>query len=260
MFTNRKPFTKISKILSLIALMAVAISCSNDDEPEPNNLDNAALSLAESTQILEVPEAMLQSDDPYAQQVAGMISMANGMGSSLALFTPPAGATHTNDIITPVNGRTAATRAVVYKWSDPQYGSVAYQIQDVSDKYIFELFYKGADDAGWYRYLYAEEMKDRSTGYMAMYDAWGNESETRDAELFRWEWSREKDNFSFSMSAGENGTLFTATVNTKTKAGAMQFYDGPVMYSEITWTGAGTGTWKHFDSEGNVVESGEWTA
>ena len=172
---------------------------------------------------------------------------------------PPAGATHTNEIITPANGRTAATRAVVYKWSDDRQGiSIAYQIQDVSDKYIFELFYKGADDAGWYRYLYAEEMKDRSTGYMAMYDAWGTESEARDTELFRWEWARQKDNFSFSMSAGES-VYFTATINTKTKAGSMQFYDGEVMYSEVTWTSHGSGTWKQFDSEGNVLESGEWS-
>lgn len=251
---------KISKVLSLIALMAVAISCSKDDEPEPQpNLEEATLSLAENAQVLEVPAELLESDDPYATQVASMISLANGMSSSLALFTPPAGATHTNDIITPVNGRTAATRALVYTWSDPQYGSVAYQIQDASDKYIFELFIKGVEDDGWYRYLYAEEKKDRSAGHMAMYDALGTESDSRDTELFRWEWSREKDNFSFSMGAGEY-LYFTATINTKTKAGSMQFYDGEVMYSEVTWTGAGTGTWTQFDSEGNVVESGEWTA
>lgn len=259
MFIDRKPFIKITKALSLVALIAVAASCSKDDEPEPNNLEDAALSLAESTQVLEVPAALLESEDPYAKEVARMIDMANGMSASLALFEPPAGATHTNDIITPVNGRTAATRAVVYTWSDPQYGSVAYQIQEASDKYIFELFYKGVDDAGWYRYLYAEEKKDRSAGYMAMYDVWGDESETRGSELMRWEWSRQKDNFGFKLVI--NGyTYFTATINTKTKAGTMQFYDGPVMYSEITWTGAGSGTWKHFDSEGNVDESGEWEA
>jgi hypothetical protein len=244
---------------TLIALMAVSFSCSDDDkEPQPN-IEDAALSLAESSEVLEVPEALLTSDDPNAQLAASWIEMANGLSANLAMFTPPANAARSTDLITPVNGRVASNSGVVYTWSDPSYGSVAYQITDASDKYTFELFYKGLDDTGYYRYLYAEEMKDRSEGYIALYDAWGTETDTRDAELMRWEWSRAKENFTFKMTVGENDLSFTVTVNTKTKAGSVVYNESSVKMYEMNWNADGSGAWKYFDETGAVTEEGTWT-
>lgn len=248
---------KFAKPFTLVALMAIGFSCSDDKDPEPN-IEDVAISLAESQQVLEVPAAMLGSDDENAQMAASWVAMANGLAGNLALFTPPAGATRSTELITPVNGRVASSTGVVYTWSDPSYGSVAYQIRDVSDKYTFELFYKGTDDAGWYRYLYAEEMKDRSKGYMAMYNAMDSGSDTRGAEVMRWDWSRVKDNFIFKLTAAEGEFSFTVTVNTKTHAGSVVYYQGTVKLYDMSWNADGSGSWKHFNDAGEETAAGTW--
>lgn len=259
---NRIPFMKITRILSLIALMAIAISCSkDDDDPQPNvNVENAAISFSENSKVLEVPQGLIDSEDQNAKMAAAFVDMANNIGANLALFTPPAGATKSTELITPTNGRTSATSGVVYYWSDPSYGSVAYQVRDDDDKYTFELLYKGVDDAGWYRYLYAQEMKDRSNGYMALYDVWGFEDDSRGAEMMRWEWTRKGDLFTFKMSDREGGFNLTISVNTKTKAGSLIYFEGSSKQSEIVWDAKGSGTWKLYDDTGAVWQEGFWTA
>jgi len=248
---------KITRFLTLVALIAVVSSCSKDEEDPKPAIEEASLSFSQNSEVLAVPEGMLNSDNPYAQMAAGWIEMANGMSANLALFTPPAGAKKSTEIIVPVNGRAKASSGIVYTWSDPSYGSVAYQVRDDSDKYIFELFYKGNSDAGWYRYLYAQELKDRSAGYMALYDAWGSMTDSRDAQLIRWDWSRQGDDFTFQWTENESGTKFVVKVNTKTKAGSVVFYESNVKIFEITWDTQGKGTWKQYDS-GKVSQEGSW--
>lgn len=248
---------KITKILSLIALMAVAISCSKDDEPAPQ-IENASLSFSQDQEILVVPDRLLESTDPNAMLAVSMIQMANDMSSSIALFEPPAGATRSTELITPANGRTSAEKGVVYIWTDAQNGSVAYQVKDAGDKYIFELFFKATVDSPWYRYLYAQELKDKSAGHMVMYDVWGFFDDTQKAEMFRWSWTRKGDVFTFKMSDNLDAFNFTATVNTKTKAGSLEYFQDGLKHFEISWDAQGKGTWKEFDETGAVVEEGTW--
>lgn len=255
---NQIPVMKHLKILSLLALLGLVVSCSKDDDPDPG-LENAALSFSQDQQILQVPQGLLESEDPNAQEAAAWIAMANGMSANLMLFTPPAGAAKSTELIVAANGRTTSTSGVVYTWADEQFGKIAYQIIDDSDKYTFELFYQGLDDTEWYRYLYAEERKDRSQGNMVMYDAWGIEDDTRAAELFRWEWTRKGDLFTFKMSSAMGAFNFTAEINTKTKAGSIVYFAEGLKQSEITWNAQGAGSWKHFDESGAVVEEGTWS-
>lgn len=247
---------KLSRILSMAVLIAIAASCSNDDEPEPK-LEDAALSFSQNSPVVEAPQALLTNDDPYAQMASGWISMANGMTANLALFTPPAGAQKSTTLITPANGRVAAETGVVYTWSDPQYGSVAYQIRDQSDKYVFELFYKGIDDTDWYRYLYAQEMKDRSSGYMVLYDAWGYYGDTRNAELLRWDWTRKGDQFTMKVSDTQGLVEIVLAINTKTKAGSVVYYESSSKLFEMEWDAQGKGSWKSYDG-GQLSDQGTW--
>lgn len=256
MKSTKTPLMKISRILSMAALLAIAVSCSKDDDAEPK-IEDAALSFSQNSPVLEVPQALVTNDDPYAQMASGWISMANGMSANLALFTPPAGAARSTDLITPVNGRVSSSSGVVYTWSDPQYGSVAYQIRDEGDYYAFELFYKGLDDAGWYRYLYAQEAKDRSAGYMRLYDAWGYMSDSRDAEIMRWDWTRKGDVFTFKFSEQESQIQVILVVNTKTKAGSVVYYESSSKLFEMDWDAQGKGSWKQYES-GVVVDEGTW--
>jgi hypothetical protein len=245
------------RFLPLLIMVVFVFSCSKDD-PEPS-IEQVSLSLSKDSQLIEVPAAMMNSEDDHAQMAAGFVALANGMGGSLALFTPPAGATKSTDIITPLNGRLQkGSAAVVYIWNDPQYGSVAYQVRDASDKYTFELFYKGNDDAGWYRYLYAQEMKDKTAGYMVLYDAWGFINDTRSAEMVRWEWTRSGDDFTFIIRDLESAFNFTIEVNTKTKAGSIIYTEDNEKLYEMTWDGQGKGTWKEFENN-QVIAEGTWS-
>jgi hypothetical protein len=248
---------KITKYFSLIALMVISLSCSKDDEPAPA-VEKATLSLGANTQILEVPAAMASSDDVYAEMATGWVMLANSMSANLSLFQAPSGAAKSTELIVPVNGRSAAGgSAVVYTWSDPNYGSIAYQIRDASTKFTFELFFKGTTDTGWYRYIYAEEAKDKSAGYMLLLDAWGLMSSDRNEVMMRWDWTRSGDNFTFKMSDFDSGFNFLVTVNQKTKVGSVVYFEGTEKIYEINWDAQGKGTWKVYESS-QVVDEGSW--
>jgi hypothetical protein len=249
---------KFLKIPALIMMALIVLSCSKDKDPEPA-VEQAKISFSGETQLIEVPAALSASQDIHAQMASQWVAVANGMGANLALFTPPSNATKSTDLITPINGRVAKGNAVaVYIWTDANYGSVAYQVQDVGTKYTFELFYKGNDDAGWYRYLYAEEKKDKTSGYMVLYDAWGFVSDARKEEMVRWEWLRAGDDFTFTIRDVTADFNFVVNVNTKTKAGSIVYLEGTEKLFEITWDANGKGTWKEFE-DNQVVDEGSWS-
>lgn len=245
---------KFNRLLLIVALTAIGFSCSKENDPEPN-VEEAKLSFTANAKVVEAPAALLTNDDPYAQMAAGWIEMANGLSGQLAMFTPPTGAVKSTTAITPENGRTAATSVVVWTWSDPTYGSVAYQISDNGDKYTFELFYKSTTDTGWYRYLYAEEKKDKSAGYVSVSDVWSGD---RNQEIMRWSWTRSGDDFTFVVSDGSDNVNITLQVNTKTRAGSVVFKEGTVKIYEMNWDGQGKGTWKWFEEDGTLIEEGSW--
>ena len=248
---------KITRILSLIALMAIAISCSKDDDDPQPNVENIELSFSGESEILKVPQGLLQSEDPKAMEVQTWVSLANGLSSNLAFFNPGPGATKSTELITPANGRTSASKGVVYYWHDAGYGSVAYQIRDEADKYIFEFLLKKAGETDWFRMIYAEERKDRSAGYMALYNVDATAEEARQP-IMRWDWTRKGDMFTFKF-AGDDLSI-VLEVNTKTNAGSVVTSTGSVKQSEIVWDAKGNGTWKHYDSTGAVVQEGSWNA
>jgi hypothetical protein len=254
---NQIPFMKSTKILALVALLTVAVSCSKDDEPAPR-VEDIELSFADADQIVEVPEALLNSEDPHANLAASLVMMANGLSSNLALFEAPNGATRTTNFIVPVNGRTAADKGYVYTWTDPEYGTVAYQVREASDKYVFEFLYKETGSDDWYRYLYAEERKDRSEGHFIIYNAWDDSEEDFGEEIMRWTWTRKGDMFTFRVIDATEGFNFKVEVNTKTKAGSVVYFNGELKEYEIVWDAQGKGTWKYFDESGEVTEEGSW--
>jgi len=245
---------KITKLFLLLAVMAVAVSCSKDDDPNPQ-VENAKLSFAGQTDIVPVPSGIANSDDPMANTVAASLEMLNSMTTNFSYFTPPAGAQKSNDLITVSSGRTAARKGVVWYWSNTsggQYVGVAYQVVEEDDKYTFEIFMNFEEQAEWSRFVYAEERKDRSAGYFALFFGDGEEQ-------MRWAWTRKGDDVTFKVT--QMGELkLDIQANNKTKAGSLVTYEGGIKYYEITWDGTGSGTWAQYDDTGSVVEEGFWEA
>lgn len=246
------------RLLPLVALMAIMISCSKDDDATPT-VENAKFSFADQEEVITIPEALMESEDMYANSVASAVMQANALSQSmLQLLTPPEGATKSTTEIVAVNGRVARTAGsvVVYTWSDGQ-NSIAYQVKDLSDSYVFELFF--TLDGEWVKYFEASEKKDKSAGHMIIYDFFSEESSI----LGRWDWTRSGDTFNFTFT-DLTYTKWELTINTKTQAGSIKSYWGITseggtttweLSSEITWEADGSGTWKEY-SDGELLDEG----
>jgi hypothetical protein len=240
---------KITKLL-LFVVAALAFACSKDDDETP--LEKQTLSLAGSAEVITVPTAMKTSENAYAQEAVDMITEVNGMSQYLALLKPPAEATKSAERIVPANGRVNATGdVVVYSWTvdDYKYG---YQVSESSDSYVFEVFMMYPGQTGWLKYFHAEEKKDRSSGFLKVYDIWSDEP----AVMLSYDWSHSGDIFTFT--ADFMGSTAKLILNKKTKAGSIVYtYDGVKEY-EMTWDAAGNGTWAYYDEEGAITEQGVW--
>ncbi|HEX7015072.1 MAG TPA: hypothetical protein VF191_06130 [Cyclobacteriaceae bacterium] len=246
---------KTTKLL-LLAAAIFAFSCSKDEEP---SLEKRAISLAEGDQVITAPTALLTSDDPYAQTAAGWIMQANAMSSYLQFFNMPPGAQKSEARITASNGRVKdAGDYVTYLWTDEQTGqTVAFQVSEETDRYVFEIFLKTGDD--FLKYFHAEEKKDRSEGFMKIYDIFGIYGDDASVVWLNYEWSRVGNIFDLSITEYDEGFQVDIAVDTATKAGSVTYYFDGIKEYTMTWTGAGNGTWAYYDEEGAVTSSGTWT-
>jgi hypothetical protein len=246
---------KMLKCLSLVAIFLFALSCSKTEDPQP--LQKAALSFANSTPITP-PSAMASSNDPNAQNATAWVGIANAMSGWTALFNAPAGSVSSSTpiIATNIGSRSAATQQtyLVYTWSDPSYGSISYQISEVGDKYTFEMFFKQVGSVTWLRLIYAEEKKDRSQGFMNIYDT---SKTTKAAVLINYSWTRNGDSLQFQISNVEDNFKIVLNVNTQTKAGDVSYYNDNKIQYKIIWDALGNGSWTAYNSDG-TTETGTW--
>jgi hypothetical protein len=105
------------------------------------------------------------------------------------------------------------------------------------------------------RYVYAEETKDGSEGLMHIYGALYGD----DAVFITYTWKHTDDNFDFVISGIEDETSFEVNihVNTKTKAGSVEYVMNDELLYKMEWNAAGDGTWAYY-VDGEVEESGSW--
>jgi hypothetical protein len=244
---------KITKALLLSA--AIIVSACNDDDDKKSSLETAKLSLSAGTTVVDAPQAMKNSEDPYAQRATGWVELANGMTQYFSYLEFPEGAAKSKTRITASNARVKDTGDVlVYTWSDEQSGySIGYQISEESDKYVWEIFIK-ENGSDWLKYFHAEEKKDGSSGFMKVYNIYGDNPSSIG---FMYEWSRSGDELTFTFSDGTDDSVFTITVNEKTGAGSVVTTEGGEKTYEMTWDAQGNGTWTYYE-DGEVSESGTW--
>lgn len=251
---------RISKLLFLTFFSIITLSCS-EEEPTKTELEDIRLSFAEREEIIELPEGLTTSSNPYAQTAYGYASSANLMSLYFNFFSFPDGAVKTTNKIVPANSRTSASgEYLVYTWSDPQAGGIAYQLGDLGDRYSFEVFFKSAGSTRWLRYLYAEEKKDQSSGFMKIFDI---DADNASLAIVEYTWTRSNENIVFQytfLNENEPTAKVVITLNEKTKAGKVEYFLGSPLLSSIAWDALGNGAWKEYDDEGNLLDEGSWTA
>lgn len=245
---------KHSKLL-LIFLMA-AVACSKKEDSAPS-LQNAKV----TTTTVQAPSGLTTAanTNSHAQEVADYIALANGMTNYTSYFAvPSSGATKSSTAIKASNGRVAATASTTetYIWTDPQYGSVAFQITDLGTSYKWEYFYK-APGSDWLKYLNAEAKKDGSSGEIDVLDFTGTDPKAIELQF---KWSKVGDQYTFQWT--DPYSYFILNINTSTKAGSIDYYEGSgasaVISYKYSWNADGHGSWKSFDETGVQNGSGTW--
>jgi hypothetical protein len=245
------PVMKIKCLLLFVGLFA--FSCSKDQDPSPA-LESITPIFAQSSAGFHPPSAMTSSHDDYARLAVGYINAANAITSYSSYFQIPAGATKTTTKITATNGRINNSEDfVAYEWLGGQWGDkIALQISEQDDHYTWEIFVKPGQ-GNYLKYIHAEENKDKSGGSFKIFNIYDINPSSL---LLNFAWTRSGDTDKITVIQG-NGKV-ELTVNTKTKAGSLNFYMVNVKLYEMTWDATGNGIWKHFDN-GSLTDSGTWT-
>ncbi|MEQ8928010.1 MAG: hypothetical protein RLO81_19490 [Fulvivirga sp.] len=251
---------KLNKLFYFFLLFVIALtSCKDDEDSTPaQSLENAELSFSASETPIELPAAMLSSDDPVAQQAVGYVQQINSMTNQLSLFDVPAGATKST---TPIgkkssdNGRTEEDY-LVYTYTDGDY-SVAYQISETTTHYVFELFWKLSPESDYIKIVGAQESKLIREGFLEYFDFSG---QNQNEFVFRYEWSEDPNGvLYFDLLTANDAFRINAIINPNNSGSINYYADGDLFYT-INWNADGSGSWIQFDSEGNSVNSGEWSA
>lgn len=250
---------KSTKTLLLIfSLSFLFAACSKKDDAQPS-LSSASLSLSKG-QTVTVPTGLSTSSDAHAQEAYSFAMSINAISTLTSAFTAPAGATKSTTPIVGVNvgGRVTATQQnyLVYTWTDPSSGeSIAYQVSETPDSYTFELFYKQAGTTIWVRYIDAEEKKDKSSGFLKLYDPTVTKVSP---PTVTYAWTRGTNTINFVIT-DDYGTKVVVNINTQTKAGDVAAYVSNTLSEKLTWDAQGHGTWAEYDTDGiTVLASGTW--
>lgn len=244
--------------MSIFGASLIFSACSNEDEgavdPQTESLEEVTLSFsAESESAIEVPASMSSSNNQYAQMAVGYVNMVNQIGVYTSFFTPPSNAEKSSQPISTSNARTSASQKeyLVYKWSYEGY-SVAYQLSDDGDNYVWEIFWKEGD--GEYKnYIYAEESKTKKKGSMKIYDIFQGSGDV----LYLYAWEKfDSGAFTLTSAFPSDGFSYTVNVNADASGSVEYIVDDEKMYA-MTWTSQGSGTWTSY-SNGKVAQEGSW--
>ncbi len=256
----------LAKFFSLLFFLAFAVSCGDDDSESPaTDLENAELAFEVGESPITVPNTLAQSSDQNAQQVYSWLTAANGMSSWLSYFTIPPDAQKSNESIgrkNRINGR-IKENVLVYTWTFEEGEnsiSVAYEISENGDNYVFEIFWK-YNEGDYQKFIHAEESKDPlRNGFMEIFFTDPISGGSSDEYFFRFEWQETSEQFTFRMFDSAEGFELTIIVNEDNSGSIDLRFDGVKSY-EATWNADGTsGTYATYNFSGELISSGNWSA
>ena len=255
------------KILSLLLIGLLAISCSDDDSETPKtNLEDVRFAFGSSELPITIPSGLTQTQDPNALQTVGYLSTANLMQLWTLYLEVPQGATQSNTPIgrkASVNGRTQED-VLVYTWTFDdglQSVSIAYQIGETSDKYTFEVFWK-INGGEFQKFMSAEESKgELREGRLDIFIFDFDDSRPADQSVLTYTWRETATGqFFYDVSSNDTDDLFniSAIINPD-GSGSLEVSEATVKVYASTWSANGlSGTFTIFGSGGSVLDSGTW--
>lgn len=247
---------KTTKFALFLAVIFFAASCKKDEVKPTSTLDNASLSLASQSQVVTPPTGLSNSTDEHAEMAAGWIQSINTISSYSDYMKPPPGAAKSSTKITAKNGRVAtAGDFETWTWTDSQGNSIGYQISETTDSYVFDVFLKVSGQADWYKFLHAEEKKDKSSGTLFILDVGGTDPSVK---VLQYDWSLVGTLFTFKVTGADNFVI-NLTYHTDTKAGEVVYINNGKKWYDMIWDTHGNGSWTLYKDDGVTVDTnGTW--
>ncbi|MEM7550292.1 MAG: hypothetical protein AAF363_11480 [Bacteroidota bacterium] len=253
-------FKTLFVLCVLFASPIFFISCSDDDEVEElGTLSNVDPVVFERAEDVTVPDAMQQSTDPNAQEVNVTVAALSGFTAFSSFFVAPQGVQpdRINNPIVGTNQRTAnVLRSETYIFTS-QGATVAFQISETADEFIFEYFFS-LDGGNTYVLFYlAAQTKDGSSAFFELYDTDNGNI------VFAYDFEVNPDDsvtvsFESFDSSGSVEESITGTFNPD-DSGELEVFEGGNLIFEAEWDSVGNGSFTEFDSAGNIIDSGSWT-
>ncbi len=199
-------------LIPFMILIAFLFSCSSDDnptEPEGQKLKPKA----PTVKTIDLPQHMVQSQDPHAQMAAGWIRMANSFTAYTGFFVPPEGAKSLPKVSD--EGK--------YTWTVGALSiTLIYSTDEESSSW--KIILNGTDSDGttyvnWVA-MEAEQSADGNSGTMLMYKENTTEIEAK------WTWNNASDgSYDFTyIDYSDFGGKLDIHVNAD-KSGEMYIYE-----------------------------------
>ena len=247
------------RILILMPLSVLFIAgCTKDDEDLPR--DYAELSFDEQAVVDMLPEGLLASDDPKAQECVDMIEQALDMSEFSA------------NLVLPDNAVPSAKKASgdTWSWTFSYMGGTwtfywTYDEDNTKHYWTMEIQF---EDGERYDYIRAWEMKDGSGGEVVYSFNWvliyeEGYSEFEDLHwTYRWNldssgtyhftWTYDADSQDFDYF------LNYSIVIHEDGSGLLDYYYFDELVYHMEWDAAGNGSWHYYF--GGQEQTGTWTA
>jgi len=241
-------------IVAVISVMLILFmgSCSKDDDDntQPDSQQQEAPTL--ETKVVELPQAMTQSNKPGAQMATTYANMANGFTGFASAMVPPA---KSGSFKSTLDGK-----PWVYTWDFSEgadvYSTTLTVIQTATE-YIWTLVINGTLDGmilDNFLYMEANEMLDGSSGEFIMYDP-----EEQGVNMIV-TWSTDGNGVytvTFEVP-GQVKIVLTSNLDSSGEISVYDWYETEYLLSfNAYWNSAGNGEWFEYYM-GELEDQGIW--
>jgi hypothetical protein len=251
----------LTKLTFFLLVSPLLISCGKDDKEPGPDLTSVKLSIASNADIFVLPAAMTSSNHPYAITARGYLNLLEDIfteNSEMLSGNQPGLSKSMSARLVALNADNPpkGTSFLLYTGQEPSTRmDIAYQLKDLDNLYSFEYLVSEFSKAEWYRYLYAEENKDQTSGLVKLYDNVPGVHAV--IQTYTWTWSGDDFVLHLDSDVNFNGSFeIDYTINTKTHAGSVTFADATTK-NEMTWDATGSGTYTIYQNSA-VIDSGTW--
>lgn len=225
-------------------------SCSKDDDDDQTQQQQQAAPQMEAT-IVELPQVMMESNDPGAQQATIYANMANSFAGFASMMVPPEKS---------ISLKSTMGDPWVYTWEFSE-GSDVYAttltINETSTEYMWTMVINGTiggmvlDN---FMYMEASQMLDGSSGEFIMYDF-----EDQGAMMMVF-WTTDSNGVYTVTFEVPNEMKIVMTSNPDGSGSVMmyEFYEVEyILEFQAEWDAAGHGEyWEYY--EGELMDHGTW--